>query len=135
MPSPFINQATSNQDFLDNLEDKFPDVFLDWKITVMFYIAVHLLKELAEQYNVDIGRTHEETAIKLDPKRTKNSVLSLPDKVWRCYRHLYRYSKEYRYDGLMDDEVKHESRLKDYEAAKSALSIFCDYMHSEGIKH
>ena len=133
MSSAYIAQATHNQDFLDSIEEKFPDVFLDWKITIMFYIAVHLLKELAEQYNVDIGRTHEETAKLMDP--SKSPALRLPEKVWRCYRHLYRYSKEHRYDGLIDEDARNEARVKDYNAAKSALGYFCDYMKTEGISH
>jgi hypothetical protein len=38
-----LNKAAYNEDFLAKIEDAFPGDFYDWKITVIFYVAVHYL--------------------------------------------------------------------------------------------
>jgi hypothetical protein len=131
MPSVFTLQATNNQKFLDSIEEKFPEIFLDWKITVMFYIALHLMKELAEQYHVDVGRSHESMDKALNPETNNPPQIDIPIKIWRTYRHLYQYSKNHRYDGYLDDEIFNFVQISNYEAVKVGLEKICTYMKEE----
>ena len=51
----YLNQANHNQKFHDCINSEFPGHFCDWKITVLFYIAIHYLKALADKKNFDIN--------------------------------------------------------------------------------
>ena len=54
----YLNQAHRNEEFHRGICENYPDTFFDWKITALFYIAIHYLKELADKKRIDIGQTH-----------------------------------------------------------------------------
>ncbi|NCX95288.1 MAG: hypothetical protein EBX41_02560 [Chitinophagia bacterium] len=57
-PRPYQKQAQHNERFHDNICSSFPDDFFDWKITILFYIAIHHVKALANQLGITIGESH-----------------------------------------------------------------------------
>ena len=59
-----LNQCELNEEFLASLNDKFPDLYFDWKVTVVFYCATHLIRGYALSINAPIdGRRHEHVFI------------------------------------------------------------------------
>jgi hypothetical protein len=64
-----VNQAAHNQHFHDVISSNFPNQFTDWKITVLFYITIHSLKALAAQRKIDIGTTHFDIELSVNPDR------------------------------------------------------------------
>ena len=88
----FLEQARQNKDFLTCIETNYPDQFFDWKVTVIFYISIHLLKSLAKQRNVEIGHTHHDIANSLNPRRNSTQIFPFPDWVWKKYSTIFQYS-------------------------------------------
>jgi hypothetical protein len=83
-----ILQAEHNTDFHKNICSNFPELYFDWKITVVFYTALHLLKALAKKNKKDIGNTHSEIF-----KSIKNTplpgVLPLSSTACNMYSHYH----------------------------------------------
>ncbi len=77
-------QAEHNQLFLDQIDQaKYPD----WKATVAFYKAVHLVQMLFVRKGHNAGSHHRRNGIL---KRQYHAV-------WKAYRPLYAYSRLVRY--------------------------------------
>lgn len=128
----FHNQATHNKEFLDCIENQF-EKFYDWKITVHFYIAIHMLKALAKNRNKNIGDTHHEIANSLDYTRTSKPVMQIPPGVWKTYKRMFQYSLSSRYHGIINVEIAELAMKNDLIESKKLFSQFCSYMKSEGI--
>ena len=56
----FAVHAHHNKNFHDAICRLQPDVYYDWKITSLFYVAIHYLKSLAQHRNKSIGNFHFE---------------------------------------------------------------------------
>lgn len=71
----FIDQAIHNEKFHECVHTNFTDSFFDWKITILFYTAIHYLKALAAKRNIDIGNTHADIERNLKFPITKMVIL------------------------------------------------------------
>ena len=129
----FYNQAKHNQAFLIAIEKSFPDDYFDWKITVIYYTSIHLLKCLAKKRNVKIGDTHQDIAASLNPRRGKQ-VTPLPLWAWDKYEDLLRYSKTSRYDGISNRAVVLIAQKSNYHECKKLFNSFCSYMKKNDIE-
>lgn len=89
-----IDQALHNEVLLDELNKSHPKYFLDWKITIMFYIALHYLEALATKKKIDLGSSHESRNREIHPKHGK---MSLGRDAYTAYKRLYDYSQNARY--------------------------------------
>jgi hypothetical protein len=129
----YILQAKHNEKFHDCICEQFPDRFFDWKITILFYQAIHYLKALAFQKNINIGDTHFEIEQNVNPDRPKNKM-SLTKGAWRDYNALFHYSQTARYNGITDFETFEKLKEADYFFAKQNLEKFKRYLLSVGLK-
>ena len=130
----FFTQAQHNSEFLNLIDKQFPDTFFDWKITVLFYVSIHLLKCLGAKRGVNIGDTHHEIQSSLDPKRCGNKqIFPFPEKVWIAYRRIHQYSKSSRYDGIEDEKIVIAAQKKDYEECLKHFAHLIAYMKSQDI--
>jgi hypothetical protein len=129
----FYNQAKHNLKFLEAIEASFPEDYFDWKITVLYYVSIHMLKCWAKQRGADIGRTHQEIANSLNPRRGRQ-VTPLPEWVWDKYSDLLRYSQSSRYDGINNAAIVLSAQKKNYQECKKLFQSFCSYMKSKGIE-
>jgi hypothetical protein len=128
----FHSQATHNQDFLDCIESTYPDNFFDWKITVTFYITIHLLKALAIQRGCLIGESHDEIFRSLDQRRGK-PVMQFPPAMLSIYKNIYRYSRTSRYNGITDYDLTLTALKNDYLEVIKLKESFLSYMKGQGI--
>lgn len=133
MPNPHIQQAKHNEKFHECICEQFPDRFFDWKITVLFYQAIHYLKALAAQKGLRIGDTHHEIELNINPDRPKN-VMPITRGAWREYNSLFQYSQTARYNGVTDFETFEKLKEVDYGFAKKNLENFKKYLLSVGLK-
>ena len=129
----FYNQAKHNETFLIAIEQSFPDDYFDWKITVIYYTSIHLLKCLAKKRNVNIGATHQDIAASLNPRRGKQ-ITPFPTWAWDKYEDLLRYSKTSRYDGISDRSVTLIAQKNNYKECQKSFSSFCSYMKKNNIE-
>lgn len=132
----YIAKAKHNETFHCDLCDNFHDKYFDWKITSLFYTAIHWLKVLANKESKDIGVTHKEVNQNIDPSNP-NAELKISKGAYYYYINLYKHSKTARYDGIDTDHVtfellkeedwkeckKHFDGLKKYLIDKRHLEI------------
>jgi len=129
----YLSQASHNEDFHKCICENFSDKFYDWKITTLFYIAIHYLKALATKKGIDIGQTHHEIEHNVNPDK-HNAKMRIRKGAWREYKSLLNYSRTSRYDGITSDFETFELLMEnDYQFALKNLANFKKYIESQGI--
>ncbi|MBK8672427.1 MAG: HEPN domain-containing protein [Bacteroidetes bacterium] len=132
--SRFLKQASHNEDFHNCLCDNFDHKFYDWKITTVFYTAIHYLKALADKKGINIGQTHYDIENNINPKKYKPSM-SLSKGAYNEYHTLLQYSRTARYEGIDTDEETYELIKKhDYENSLIHFDNFKKYLISKGLE-
>lgn len=127
-----LDQAAHNQKFHDTICSNFNEQFHDWKITVLFYVAIHYLKALAASRNISIGETHYEIEQSVNPDRV-NSRMKITRGAWREYKNLFNYSRTSRYEGITDFATFEQLKQIDHSYCVRHLENFKKYIQSQGI--
>lgn len=118
----FFDKAHYNSEFLEKIKQDFPNDFYDWKTTVVFYIAYHLIKGIAEIGMDDAGETHRDV-FRWIKKPTHERGFSIPNNVLRAYSDIYDFSVSSRYDGVFrDPESEKEIQQQNFEDAERLLA-------------
>jgi len=125
--SQYIQQAEHNQEFHDCIDCNFKGRYYDWQITVLFYVAVHYLKALAEKRGVDIGESHKAIRQNVCPASV-HRIMQIPNNAWRWYSGLLEYSRSARYNGIADFEHYQELKQNDHAHAVILLESFKSYV-------
>lgn len=128
----FIDQAIHNERFHECVHSNFSESFFDWKITILFYTAIHYLKALAADRNIDIGSTHTDIEYNCNPDRTGRKM-PITRNAWREYKNLYRYSHTSRYEGITDIATFEKLKEIDYSYCKIHLDTFKKYIKGQGL--
>ena len=122
-----LNQAKHNRDFHDCIQTQFEGQFCDWKITVLFYVAIHYLKALATKKGIYIGETHYDIEHNVNPDRN-GAKMRITRNAWREYKNLFNYSRTARYEGITDistfeqfKQIDHSYCLQHLENFKNTL--------------
>ncbi len=102
------------------MEETFPNKYFDWKITLVFYCAIHLLKELAHKNNKIIGDTHFDILNNINPHPRTGFKPTLPvsKTQFDFYNDTFQYSRVARYTGITDYKVFEAQRKADYKICK-----------------
>lgn len=120
--------------FHDSLCEEFCEKYFDWKITTLFYVAIHYLKGLAAMKGIDIGNTHYEIEGNVNPERN-NCKMRIKKGAWNEYKALFQYSRTSRYEGINTDVDTFEEIMKtDYECCLIHLENFKKYIESQGLR-
>jgi len=91
-----ISQAKNNLAFLHEINKGINGTYWDWKVTVSFYVGVHLVNShIAAKTNCHY-RKHEEVDKAISPFTTL-SLSKMPEDVYTSYRHLQNLSRRSRY--------------------------------------
>lgn len=128
----YLSQAKHNEDFHSCISSEFENKFYDWKITALFYVALHYLKALAAKKGIDIGDTHYDIEHAVNPDRTNNKM-SIRKGVWREYKALFSYSRTARYEGITDIETFEKLKEVDHSYCLRHLENFKKYIRSQGV--
>ena len=130
----FIDQANHNEELHTILCEKFPGHFFDWKVTVLFYCAVHYLKALAAKRGIKIGKTHVEIAQNCRWDAKGENAMPLTKTAFNNYKALRSYAETARYDGMLcaPDEFEVD-RKKDYDHSLQLLGNFKAYVKDQGL--
>lgn len=124
----YINQHEHNREFLIELTKKFPDRFFDWKITVLFYSATHLIRGYAlAKHKVEIGESH--TAV----HNFLKEELSEDSKVFKAYRCIYRNCRDVRYSGFTTQENFEFFCGIKFKESTTCLGTIKAYLDSQGL--
>lgn len=127
-----IDQAKHNQTFHDCIQKEFESRFFDWKITSLFYIALHCLKALASKKGIEIGQTHQDIERNVNPERN-NAKMRITKNAWNDYKSLYRYSHTARYEGITDIITFEKLKEIDHSYCLQHLERFKNYIKGQGL--
>jgi uncharacterized protein (UPF0332 family) len=132
--SRFLKQASHNEDFHKCICENFEHKFYDWKITIIFYTAIHYLKALADKKGINIGQTHYEIENNINPKKYK-PTMGLSKGGYNEYNTLLQYSRTSRYEGIETDQETYELiKKQDYDNSLKHLDNFKKYLISKGLE-
>lgn len=127
------SQAKHNEEFFSLLKEKLPHSFYDWKLTVVFYAALHYVKAFSIYRGIDIGDTHFDMMNSIFPKDGSEPKLKLPKEVRSYYKTMYRYSRACRYDGFLTIENFNRICEANLNYSLSALDKMKAYFKSQGL--
>lgn len=97
--NPHTEKALHNLAFLHHIETSFPTSYYDWKVTTLFYAALHLVHALADQKKIQIGQSHKEVLQNLNPEKgfRQTSTMPFSQTGYDMYYRLYDHSWNARY--------------------------------------
>lgn len=125
----YLLQVKHNKEFYESICSQYPQQYFDWKITLLFYKAIHLLKALAVKENRGMGTTHNEIDKQINPKFCDNPLIA--NRAYSTYHNLYQYSRTARYDGIVDFDFFDELKKHDWIKAVEEYKSFAGYMESK----
>ena len=123
-----INQCKYNEEFLSELNSKFPDTFSDWKVTVVFYCAIHLIRGYALSKGKTLGDRHTHVFEYLEEETSKTS------KIYKAFKVIYRNSRDSRYNGFTTRENFERLCNIKLNESRTMLGRIKSYVESKGIK-
>jgi hypothetical protein len=114
----FLSQAQYNESLLDLLDEKFPNDFFDWKVTIAFYAMVHYMNE----YLLEGGRNitvsdHKDRNCQLNPN-CADSQFPLSEENFERFYEIYLKSKAVRYNGIRNRDVAFQKWKEDYATVR-----------------
>lgn len=98
---PYIEQGKHNEALYNHLKTTFPNQYNDWKITIIFYSAIHYLKAYAKLNKKTIGTSHHEIFLNTD-SHNRNATFPIQKGAYTLYKDIYQYSRTARYNGMLD---------------------------------
>src|SRR5665213_3225288 len=127
-----IEQARHNESFLKFLTDNAPDKFFDWKITITFYISLHLLRAYGKKLKINIPAGHGFLTYAVQ-NQVKSNGLGCSKQVIKAYEDLINFSFSMRYDGFLHAKSFNDFSKMQFEAALSDLDIIKDFLREKGL--
>lgn len=128
-----VTQAKHNHKFHDGVHECFEDNYFDWKITALFYTALHYIRAFIKSKNINPGTSHEDIDNQINPKKA-NSPIPVSVTCWENYRNLYHYSRAARYDGFIDIDKFNSDKKIDHIYSGQHLEDIMKYLRSHGMK-
>jgi hypothetical protein len=128
----YLDQAKHNKTFHASICTTFPDHYYDWKITVVFYKAIHYMKAFIKDKAKHTCHSHEEVDHFVNPE-SQNVKLAISKAAWRNYKNLYTYSRNARYEGIPDKTLFDSQFKRDHEEALKSLNNLKLYLKSRGL--
>lgn len=128
-----LEQVEHNTELLNFLDEKSKSNYFDWKITITFYTAVHLIHALSRKKKRKIGREHKVINPNLDPSNSQ-AVMPLDYEAYQAYIDLYQSSRRARYTGVTcTKEVFLKLNEYEYRICRERLNCICGSLRKEGL--
>jgi HEPN domain len=125
-----LKQALHNTCMLEDMEKSYPNNYFDWKITVCFYISLHLLRAFAVKEGISLGNDHESVFQSFREGDLKS--LLTPD-FKKAYSTLSRYSRTARYSGFASKSAFDRICKDDFKHCKSSLEKVIKELEYKGV--
>jgi len=124
MKQEHIEQARYNAGFLAYLEENIPDSFFDWKVTVCFYQALHLVRAYLCTQGVSESASHDHTLKCINPNAREKPTphVPMPD-VFRWYFKLHQLSMAARYPGFLHKRGFEQQQRENLHKAQQSLDV------------
>ncbi len=116
----YLRKAKHNENFLAVLEKSFPNEFYDWKIVVIFYIAVHYIEAYFDSHG--IKTTNHKQRRELIEFGEFSFLRSFIDN----YDNLFNICHISRYNGFKNFEAFNAHQKEKLKEAKKNLKVIRD---------
>ena len=127
-----LNQAAHNADFLAALSQQFPKLYFDWKITIVFYTALHYIRAFEHFNGVKIRGRHVDLLYHSNPANA-DALNPLSRRAFDAYSDLFNSAHKSRYQGFGSKDF-HMTLLEcDFQLCLTNLDIIRHYLHSKGL--
>lgn len=128
-----LDQAKHNEEFLGVIDTHSPANYFDWKITVVFYSALHHIRALEKHSKKNIGGTHKSILKNINPDEP-GAIMPVDSACFGCYDDLFNLAHTSRYSGIVDIKVFLPLMQFNFGLAKKHLIEIKKYCNSKGIK-
>lgn len=117
-----IEHFRHNEGFLTTVIAASPDRYFDWKVTIAFYCALHLVRAFLATKGIEESPNHQHTldCINPRPNTVPDSHVPLPN-LYRPYSHLYLLSRNARYDGFLQPKEFEKNQRDKLAEAQSCV--------------
>ncbi len=113
----YLIKSFHNIEFDKNVGSDYPD----WKVTAIFYTALHFIKHFAEQQNI-ILRNHNHIFENINPNNP-DGIIPLHPKAYTAYKLLYDLSIKSRYEGINNKNLFLKNNSNNYKKSIEYLNI------------
>jgi hypothetical protein len=129
-----LDQAKHNFNFLDYLDkSNLSDDYCDWKITVVFYTALHVMRAYTLFKGKSVINSHREFHDKINPEGIHN-LLDLDSNIFDIYLELYYASKRCRYaESIISGESLKKLNTVQYGNSRNHLEKILEYVNNKGM--
>jgi len=114
MTKRFENKSIHNQSFLDTLCNDYPEEYFDWKVTIMFYIALHKCYCVMDVSNVNICTNHKDNF---------NNLKTIDSTISNNLYKLFKSSRQSRYDGFINEDAMLRINKINFNEGKNVLKM------------
>lgn len=128
-----LKQAAHNESLLSHLEYQFPTQYNDWKVTLVFYAALHLLRAYAVNTGINVGGSHKELGIAMSNQGASVPNLDVDMACANNYASLYSASRQAQYDGFFDPVLFEASNRRSLAFSKIKLQKIKDHLKDKGL--
>jgi hypothetical protein len=126
---PYIQMINHNVEFDSTINE----TFYDWKVTTIFYIAVHYIKAYAKRMDVMLDNSHKSIFENINPNNPKAKIKLSPI-AHQAYSKLFNLSLKSRYEGFIDLNIYLISEKIDYKIAKQYLKTIIEELEKQSFK-
>lgn len=123
----YLQRAKENSRLLDVLKEKCPEDFYEWRITIIFYTARHLINCLLKKNNKKIETDHKTFHFSINPKNP-DRYIEINEYIYDKYYELYTESRKCRYEGFTTQSDRYQYLKLYYIASLNSLSVIADYL-------
>ena len=117
-----LNQAKHNEDFLKIVENANPDDYFDWKITIVFYVAIHYIDAYFASHGIRIT-SHEH---RFDCLEMGEFCVSM--EFFNHYSNLYNLARNARYNGFTRKDAFERNQKNRLSEAKFDMRFIKNYI-------
>ena len=128
-----LRQVAHNESLLDHLETTCPNSFNDWKVTLVFYTALHLIRAFCKHSGVVVGVSHKELQIAMNNRGSSVPNLDVDVDCTNHYNSLYAASRQARYDGMENNTLFESSNQRRLTFSKIKLQKIKDHLKAKGL--
>jgi uncharacterized protein (UPF0332 family) len=130
-----IEHFKHNEGFLATVIAASPDRYFDWKVTIAFYCALHLVRAFLATKGIEESASHHHTLDCINPKpqTVPEAHVPLPN-LYRPYSHLYLLSRNARYDGFLHAKEFEKHQRDKLAEAKDCVEKIKTELIAQGFK-
>jgi hypothetical protein len=113
MPNKYLNKYSHNHNFLNKINEDYPEDYFDWKVTVQFYTSLHKCYCVLVTNKILIETSHKSNIANL---KTIDSDISFN------LHKLYNHSRISRYEGFLSEESMLRINKINFDEGKGLMS-------------